>query len=64
MSKLIERKIIKILSDGSLNFIYFSNAKQLLVNEKDNKNFSLSKKQNINKTQFKEFLNYKKKYFI
>jgi hypothetical protein len=64
MNKLIERRIIKILSDGSLNFIHFSSPKQLLVNEKDNKNCSLSKKQTINKTQFKEFLNYKKKYFI
>jgi len=64
MIKLVERKIIKILSDGSLNFIYFSSSKQFLVNEKDNKSISFIKKQNLSKTQFKEFLNYKKRYLI
>ena len=66
MVKLIKNKIIIILSDGSLNlsFVYFSNFKQLLINEKDNKNFNLNKKQSNNKTQVEEFSNYKKKYLV
>jgi len=66
MTKLVKNKIIIILSDGSLNlsFTYFSNFKQLLINEKDNKNFNLNKKQSNNKTQVEEFSNYKKKYLV
>ena len=66
MIKPIERKIIKILSDGSLNisFNYFSNSRQFLLNEKDNKNFNLNKKQNVRKTQIDESSNYKKKYLV
>lgn len=65
-TKLIKNKVIIILSNGSLNlsFIYFSNFKQLLINEKDNKNFNLNKKQNNFKTQVEEFSNYKKKYLV
>jgi hypothetical protein len=66
MIKPIERKILRILSDGSLSvsFNYFSNSTQFLFYEKDNKNFNLNKKQNVLKTQIDEFSNYKKKYLV
>lgn len=66
MIKSIKHKTIKILSDGSLSlsFNYFLSSKQISINEKDNKNFSLNKKQISNKTQIKEFSNYKKKYLV
>lgn len=66
MIKPIERKILRVLSDGSLNvsFNYYSNSKQFLLNEKDNKNFNFNKKQNVTKIQTDEFLNYKKKYLV
>ena len=65
MNKPIERKILILLSNGSLSlsFNYFSNSKQLLVNEKDNKNFSFIKK-NVSKIKTNESSNYKKKYLI
>ena len=66
MIKPIKNKIIKVLSDGSLNlsFNYLLNSKQIKINKKDNKNFILNKKLLINTSDTKEFLNYKKKYLI
>jgi hypothetical protein len=66
MSKPITRKILRILSNGSLSisFNYFSDSKQFLVNEKDNKAFYLNKKQNVLKIQIEEFSNYKNKYLV
>lgn len=62
----VKQKAIKILTNGSLNFsfTYFLSSKQILVNEKDNKNFILNKKQTIYKIQSKEFSKYKKKYLV
>lgn len=62
----VKQKAIKILTNGSLNlsFTYFLNSKQVLVNEKDNKNFLLNKKQIVYKIQSKEFYQYKKKYLV
>ena len=64
--KLIKSKVINISSDGSLNFFYnsFLNSKQLLVFEKDNKNFILNKKKVVKKIQSEYYSKYKKKYLI
>ena len=42
MNNLVTRKVLKILSDGSLSVSFFFNSKQFLLNEKDNKNFNLN----------------------
>jgi len=57
MVRLIRHKSITILSDGSVNLsaTHFYTPKQLIVNEKDNKNFSLNKKQVTNKIQSEAF---------
>jgi len=51
--KLIKCRALTLSSDGSLNFCYkfFSNSKQLLVFEKDNKNFIFNKKEVVTKIQ-------------
>jgi hypothetical protein len=59
----VKRKIIKISSNGSLNFSYFLSSKQVLVNEKDNKNIFFNKTKK-NHAHLKEFLSYKKKYLV
>lgn len=64
MNKFVTLKVLKILSDGSLSFNYILNSKQLLLNEKDNKNFNLNKKMSFSKIQVNEFSNYKKKYLV
>jgi hypothetical protein len=64
MNNLVTRKVLKILSDGSLSVSFFFNSKQFLLNEKDNKNFNLNKKISFSKIQVNEFSNYKKKYLI
>jgi hypothetical protein len=66
MNKPIMRKVLKILSNGSLtiSFNYFLDSKQVLLSEKDNKTFILNKKQNSIKIQKDEFSNYKKKYLV
>lgn len=64
MNNLVARKVLKILSDGSLSVSFFFNSKQFLLNEKDNKNFNLNKKISFSKIQVNEFSNYKKKYLI
>lgn len=64
MNNLVTRKVLKILSDGSLSFSYFLDSKQFLLNEKDSKNFNLNKKISFSKMQVNEFSNYKKKYLV
>jgi hypothetical protein len=64
MNNSVTYKILKILSDGSLSFNFYLNSKQFLLNEKDNKNFNLNKKNSFSKIQVNKFSNYKKKYFI
>lgn len=64
MNNLVARKVLKILSDGSLSVKVFFNSKQFLLSEKDNKNFNLNKKISFSKIQVNEFSNYKKKYLI
>jgi hypothetical protein len=64
MNNLVTRKVLKILSDGSLSVSFFFNSKQFLLSEKDNKNFNLNKKISFSKIQVNEFSNYKKKYLI
>jgi len=59
-------KFLKILSNGSL-FFDFDNTvkiKQIVLFEKDNKNFYLNKKNKTYKIESKNFLNYKNKYLI
>lgn len=64
--KSIKCRVIQLSSDGSLNFCYksFLNSKQLLVFEKDNKNFILNKKKVVTKIQSESHSEYKKKYLI
>lgn len=64
--KLVTFKVLEILSDGSLNFSYkcFLNSKQLLVYEKDNKNFNLNKKKNVKELHSEFYSEYKKRYLI
>lgn len=64
MNNPVTHKVLKILSDGSLNFNFYLNPKQFLLNEKDNRNFNLNKKISFSKIQVNEFSNYKKKYLI
>ena len=64
MNNPVTRKVLKILSDGSLSINFFFNSKQFLLNEKDNKNFNFNKKISFSKTQLNEFSNYKKKYLV
>ena len=59
-------KFIKILSNGSL-FFDFENVtkiKQIILFDKDNKNFYLNKKEKTYQIKSENFLNYKKKYLI
>jgi len=64
--KLVSLKVLDILSDGSLNFTYkcFLNSNQLLVYEKDNKNFSLNKKKSVKEFHSEFYSEYKKRYLI
>jgi len=64
--KLINFKILFLLSDGSLNFSYkyFLNTKQFLVYEKDNKNLTLNKKKSAKKLHSELYSEYKKQYLI
>jgi hypothetical protein len=60
--KLINKKLIQILSDGSLVFSCSNiiKPKQIILFEKDNKNSHINKKKV--KTKTKDFTNHKKKY--
>ena len=62
--KLVNLKILSLSSDGSLNFSYkyFINPKQLLVYEKDNKNFALNIKKSTKKFNSEFHSEYKKQY--
>jgi hypothetical protein len=64
--KLVSCKTVNLLSDGSLNIAFkgFLSNKQLLVNEKDNKNFYLNKKKIVKKVHSELSTEYKKKYLI
>jgi hypothetical protein len=64
--KLVKLKVIKIFSDGSLDFSYkcFVNKKQFTIFEKDNKNLNINKKKILKKINFESYIDYKKKYLI
>jgi len=64
--KLVSCKTVNLLSDGSLNIYFkgFLSNKQLLVNDKDNKNFYLNKKKIVKKVHSELSTEYKKKYLI
>jgi len=64
--KLVGCKTVNLLSDGSLNIFFkgFLSNKQLVVNEKDNKNFYLNKKKIVKKVHSELSTEYKKKYLI
>lgn len=64
--KLINHKVLCIFSDGSLSFSSksFLNSRQLLIFDKDNRNFILNKKKNIKKLHSEFFSEYKKKFLI
>ena len=63
---LVNIKTISILSDGSLSFSSKSylNSKQLLVHEKDHKNFYFNKKKKLKEVHSDFSSKYKKKYLI
>jgi hypothetical protein len=64
--KYLQLKTVNILSDGSLNFSFkcFTNNKQLLDFEKDNKSLSINNKKKSKIINFESHSKYKKKYLI
>lgn len=62
--KAVYYKVINILSNGSLSFSFKSalNSRQLLINEKDNKNFHINKKKVVKEVYHELSSEYKKKY--
>lgn len=49
---LIKLKLIQIFSNGSLNYSYDTKVSQVVVYEKDNKNFYLNKKKSTLKLKY------------
>ena len=59
------KKLIRVLSNGTLNFSYIStssNFQSIQFFNKDNKNFYLNAKKHFKKIKNSNFLNYKTKY--
>jgi len=60
------KKLIQLLSNGSLNFSYniCNNFQFINIYNKDNKNFYINMKKKIKKIKNSDFLNYKSKYIV
>jgi hypothetical protein len=58
------KKIVQIFSNGSLNFSYkiYNDLQFINFYNKDNKNFYLNAKKQINQIKNSDFFNYKIKY--